>query len=302
MGLAILFPGQGSQSPEMFAQLMQHGGSEGLIDQVLELTGLTLGPDGLSPPDGIFANSQAQPLIVGHGVALWSLLAPVLPRPVAILGYSVGELSAAHAAGALDTKNALTLARQRAQLMEAACNETQAMVAIRGFLAELLDMVEEAGAYPAIFIGPEHLVVAGTAEAVSRLSDRLASTAVTLRPLPVTVASHCPLMGPAVSRLLQALGEVLAPPRLPFISAWNARRAPTRQAMATALAEQIAAPVQWALAIEAALERGVKVFLELGPGDQMTRIVRDLHPRVPARSISEFKVPAAAADWVARAL
>ncbi|MFV0245469.1 MAG: ACP S-malonyltransferase [Qingshengfaniella sp.] len=301
MGLAVIFPGQGSQTAAMFAPFAGTAAG-GVLDQVLHLTGLVLDQQGHLPAEAIFANRHAQPLAVAHGVGLWTVLAPLLPRPAAILGYSVGEISAAHAAGALSAEAAPALAVDRAGLMDGACAEPQAMLALRGRLDGLMDRVAEAGAYPAILNGPEHLVVAGTRVAVDRLTAGLGQTALTVRPLQVSVASHCPLMAPAVAGLRGLLDKILTRPRVPFIGAWNARRALTREALVTALAEQIAAPVRWASTLDAAIEHGARAFLEIGPGDQMTRIVRDLHPRMPARSLAEFRSPAGAAAWVEKVL
>lgn len=299
MGLGILFPGQGSQHPGMFSDFRSPDAAH-LAQEAAQLGRISFRNGWLTDSAAIFENTAAQPLMVGHSLGLWKMLGPLVPHPAAILGYSVGELAAASAAGALAPEAALRLATRRAKLMQDASDETQAMLAIRGHSADLQKAITEAGATIAIVNGRDHLVVAGRAKQIAWLQERLASQPLTLRLLRVTVASHSPLMAPAVAPFRKA---VLAEARAlqgPFLSAWNARRPATAEMLARALSEQIAAPLKWALTLQAALERGASAFLELGPGDQMTRIVRELLPGVPARSVIEFREMERAAEWAIR--
>lgn len=302
MGLGIIFAGQGTQHPAMFQGLTGGPAAAPLIARTLAAAGLEERQGTLPEGDAIFRNRTAQPLVVGHALALWEELRDRLPTPAAVLGYSVGELAAASAAGVFAAEDAIALACRRAELMDAASDERQGMIAVRGRLPDLARQIEAAGAWIAIENGDAHSVAGGTAAAVARLTSALERMPLSIRRLSVTVASHTPLMQGAVEPFRQALDECgLKPPRLPFLAARNARRPRDANEAADALSAQIAETLRWKETLRAARERGVTAFLEIGPGDHMTRIVEEVLPGVPARSVQAFRSLDGISTWASRA-
>jgi [acyl-carrier-protein] S-malonyltransferase len=250
----------------------------------------------------LFANATAQVLVTGCALAAWECLREVLPEPVAVLGYSVGELAAHAIAGTCEPAAALNLAAIRARLMDGCACEPQSMLALPAcdgnHLAQLLE------AYPleiAIRNGPGHVVLGGLATDADGAEAWLQSRHVEFRRLSVAVASHTSRLAGAVMPFRQALeAEALKRPRRTVLAGIDASPVCSADQAAEVLSRQIAEPLEWHRCLEAARERGVTVFLELGPGRAMSRMVTEAIPDVEARSVEDFRSAAGVARWVAR--
>jgi [acyl-carrier-protein] S-malonyltransferase len=303
-GLAILCSGQGRQQASMFDELAADERARPIIDRAAPLLGGD--PFGLAR-DAIraFRNREAQLLICTRALAAWAALSPRLPAPVVFAGYSVGELAAYGCAGALTPPATLSLAEQRAAAMDACARTDSGLVAVRGLRRAQIDrLCRDSGAAVAIINGPDHYVLGGAATSIERAAAAAsAAGAQTVRRLPVAIASHTSLLADASAAFSDALAHVAwstpCAPVLAGIDATPIRSADTARA---ALAAQLSTTIDWAACIDAAREHGADVFLELGPGDALARMVREQLPDVAVRSLDEFHSVAGAVAWVERAL
>jgi len=303
-GLGILCSGQGDQFPEMFglfdgvesAQYLLRTGSErlwGHSEAFLEV----------SSSEWAFDNIHAQPLICLRQLTAWQVLAAQLPRPRVLAGYSLGEFVAYGCAGALPAEEMLKLASRRAEIMDAVASQSPAgLTALRGLTSRQVEQLcKSTGAEIAIINGPDHFVVGGTDSVLARLQELAeAAGAQKVQRLQVSVPSHTALMAAAGTAFRKELAAAswrshVAPPVVAGISGAMIRNAETA---VDALADQICQPIRWDLCQQAALEMGCDVFLELGPGSALSRMMRDSFPGIQIRSVDEFRSLSGAADWV----
>jgi [acyl-carrier-protein] S-malonyltransferase len=297
MSLALLFPGQGVQHADMLAWV----DAEPLAQPALKALSSRLCGDWrqrLADPDWATANRHAQPLLTGLSLAAWACLAPHLPRPDAVLGYSVGELPAASAAGAFGIDEALELASLRAQAMdEAAGSEPAGLIAVHG------PVDERFGLDLAIDLGPDRAILGGSLADIDKATPSLLARGAEVKPLAIRVASHTPRMATAV----HAFAAHLAPRRWkpltsPFIANLDGAELRRPDTLQHALSEQIAHTVQWRLAMATLAERRPRCVLEVGPGTTLSRLWAAQHPDVPVRSVDEFRSAEAVVGWAQRAL
>jgi [acyl-carrier-protein] S-malonyltransferase len=303
-GLAILCPGQGSQHPELLD--LAAATPEGAA--LLEAVAAALGWDPLARAragaPGIFANAVAQPLVCAAELATWAALAPRLPPPAVVLGYSLGEVAAYGCAGGLDAPEAVRLAQRRAELMDAASPLAAGLVALRGLpLARVEALAAGSGAEVAIVNGPHHAVVGGSEAALRELVRRATRAGATAVRLPVDVAAHTSLLAGAVAPFAAALAaSSLRAPSVPVLAGTTAEVVETRDQAIAALSAQVAARLDWERCLLAARELGCEVFLELGPGDALARMAADRVPDAQVRSVADFRSIEGVAAWVARAI
>ena len=245
-------------------------------------------------------NANAQILLTGLALSAWHQIAPLLPPPAAIAGYSVGELPAFSAAGVFDAETALELARRRAEAMDR-CGERSpgGMLAVTGLGAQAIERVcAECGLAIAIRNGPQGVVLAGPHAALDLAERTLAMQNARCTRLRVAVASHAPGMRGAAVDFLQTLsGLELAKPRVALFGN-AADRVHDAAGARHALAAQIAQTVRWDECMENIRARNVACVLEIGPGQALTRMWNEAYPDVPARSCDEFRSAAGVAKWV----
>lgn len=297
--LGILCSGQGMQDAGGLAALC--AADAGAADVVQQISA-RLGRDLTDEAPDLFANAWAQPLIFAYQAAAWAALAPRLPRPRAVAGYSLGEMAAYACAGALDPVEGAALTRRRAELMDRASLTAGGLIAARGLPERrIAALCAEFGLHVAIINGPDRLVVGGDAAALPRFADAVAGQGGQTTPLSVRVASHTPLMLPAVGRFAAALAASgLAAPAVPVVAGVDAAPVHGRDRAIATLSRQLAEPVRWADCLETLAETGCTVFLELGPGAALARMAAERFPDRPARALADFRSPAAAAAWVVR--
>ena len=314
MSFGVLFPGQGSQSPGMLPWLDadDRGGRVGATadaDAVLAAMAATLGADWrahlVDDPGWSARNAVAQPLVTGLCLAAWARLAPLLPVPTVIAGYSVGELAAFAAAGVFGSDTALVLAGRRAAVMDG-CRAASGtgLLFVGDARPDLLGMLcERHDLAVAIRIDPGRAVLGGLREHLARAASDAVAAGAHADLLPIAVASHTRWLAEAVAPFAALLAaEPFATPTGRLICNFDAagHRAPND--LRRALAGQLAAPVAWDRCMEAVAERRVRCVLEVGPGNALSRWWNALHPGVPARSADDFQTPEAVADWVGRSL
>lgn len=250
-------------------------------------------------PD-IFQNTLAQPLICAFQLAMWAAIAPILPRPALFAGYSVGELAAYGCAHALPTAAVIQLAQQRARAMDDASQSPSGLIAVRGLHAvEITKLCARHDAEIAIINGEDHFIVGGTTAALDRVASAASAVGGAVSRLKVSVAAHTRLLAPATPRFRAALdASALAPPQTPVLAGVSGAAVQDREAAVELLSRQISNTVKWSACLDAAHERGCRVFLELGPGDALARMARERFPQLPIRSVADFRGVDGAAAWV----
>lgn len=301
MSLCWLCPGQGSQTPDLLARLSADPRLAPVLAQLREaVPAATLAV--ADDPEQAFANRHAQPLIVLHACVVATALAQAGIRPALVAGYSVGELSAHAAAGALAPATAIALAVERATAMDAAAPPDAGMCAVRGVpLSRLRAACEAAGCAVAIVNGADHAVLAGPRAALARLGEDFAAQGAHVVPLAISVPAHSPALAAAVAPFAQALEaaewqfHTVAVPR-----GLDGRPVRNRAAAVEALSRALSEPLDWARTLEVAHELGATAFFELGPGDALSRMARERFPDLPARALGDFASLDGAAKWLAR--
>jgi [acyl-carrier-protein] S-malonyltransferase len=288
--LAFVFPGQGSQSVGMLAQL---AASYPEVKQTFDKASFVLGRDlwdlvSNGSEDELNQTQNTQPIMLAAGVAVcevWCKHSTI--RPAWMAGHSLGEYTALVCSGALFFEDAVKLVEARAQFMqEAVPTGVGAMAAILGLddkqVIEICASVAEFEVVSAVnFNSPGQVVIAGHKAAVERAAaaakEAGAKRAVLL---PVSVPSHCALMQPAADRLEKTLQDIaLATPKMQLIHNVDVESHTAPEIIRNALKEQLFKPVRWVESIEFMHNKGVTTFVECGPGKVLTgldkRIAKD---------------------------
>lgn len=297
MSLAVLCPGQGGQHPGMFDILAQSAQAVEAFDQAALVCGMDfralVGID-------LFANCIAQPLVCAFELAVWAGLRDSLPAPLIFAGYSVGELAAYGCAGALSLSETLELAQCRADLMDAASPRDCALLAVQGLRRSAVQALCERNSLEiAIVNGADHFVIGGRSADLKLAAEAAIATGARAVPLKVAVPAHTSMLDKAVPEFESALrASELRSLEIPVLTGINATPIRDRAAAIETLSQQVARPIEWAKCVEAAVEMGARVLLELGPGNALSRMVRDAYPDLASRSVAEFRSLDGVVTWV----
>lgn len=275
--IAFVFPGQGSQSLGMLAEL---GAQRSLIIESFKEASEALGYDlwaltQQGPEELLNQTDKTQPAILAASIALWRLWqAEGGTAPAFVAGHSLGEYSALVAAGSLDFADALRLVELRGQLMQQAVPAGQGgMAAILGLDdADVLAACAEAAQAEVVsavnFNAPGQVVIAGSAAAVERAIEACkARGAKRAMSLPVSVPSHCALMKPAAERFAASL-EAIAwqAPKIPPVQNVSAAVVADLTTLKADLLAQLYSPVRWVESMVCLAGQGVTDLVECGPG------------------------------------
>lgn len=302
MTLAILCPGQGAQHPAMLDLIAGHPAAEEVLTQGADALGTHV-REWLAQPERIDANAIAQPLLCLTELATWSALRDRVAQPRAFAGYSVGELASYACAGALDAGELARLAQTRARLMDSASSKPGGLIALRGLRrAEVTALCAGRAAWIAIANGDDAFVVGGETDALDALAAEAGARRSQTTFLKVGVASHTPLLASAVGPFGATLeASALRAPDVPVVAGVDASWVTSRATAVATLAAQLAAPIEWGRCLGTLCERGCRVFLEMGPGGALSRMVREhLGSDVEARSVGEFRSLGGVVRWLER--
>ena len=297
MTLAFVFPGQGSQSVGMLAEL---GAVEPVVRATFAEASDVLGYDLWAlcqhgPEADLGSTERTQPAMLAAGVATWRVWASRGgPRPVAMAGHSLGEYTALVCSDAMDFKTAIDVVRFRGQVMQQAVPLGQgAMAAILGLEDADLDAACKEAAQgevvePVNFNAPGQTVIAGNATAVARAIDaakaRGAKRAVLL---PVSVPSHSSLMRGAAEQLAEKLATVdVRLPNVADVYTVDVRKHTSPDGIRQSLKEQLFKPVRWADTVRAMLAGGATTFVECGPGKVLTSLNRRIERKPELRMLA----------------
>ncbi len=282
--LAFVFPGQGSQSVGMIADLLDNEIVKETLCEADEALGFGLSDliiDG--DAEALGRTEITQPAILTVSIALWRVwCAQNGTQPAYLAGHSLGEYSALVAAGVLAFKDAVKLVHNRGLYMqEAVPAGTGAMAAILGLedaaVVTLCDDSKDAGIVAAVnFNSQGQVVIAGEKAAVEAAcalaKERGAKRALLL---PVSVPSHCILMKPAADRLATELdGMLLSTPNQVVIHNVDVKAHTDVEEIKEALVSQLYEPVRWTESVELLAREGVTTVVECGPGKVLTGLIR----------------------------
>ncbi len=312
--MAFIFPGQGSQSVGMLAELAAaHPMIRDTFVEASEGAGADLWTLSQAGPEEQLNRTEfTQPALLAAGVAVWRLWQQQGgPQPAVLAGHSLGEYSALVAAGGLSLIDAARLVRLRGQLMQAAAPAgTGAMAAVLGSDDELVRAVCEQASgspasgdqivVPANYNSPGQVVIGGHIEAVDRALALLAERGVrkTVK-LAVSVPSHTPLMREAANRLSATMAAMdWHEPMIPVVQNVDAEVHDSVQAIRDALVRQLYLPVQWTGCVQALAARGVTRIAECGPGKVLSGLAKRIDKGLEARALGTLaEFDTALADW-----
>ena len=304
MSLAIVFPGQGSQSVGMMAGFADVP----LVEKTFVEAGAILGVDLWAmvcegPAEALNQTVNTQPVMLAAGVACWRAWQDRgNPMPAWLAGHSLGEYTALVASGAMRFEDALALVRFRAQAMqEAVPGGTGGIAAVLGLDdAALPGVLAEAAQgevlEPANLNSPGQVVIAGHRAAVERgmalAKQKGAKRAVML---PMSAPSHCSLMKPAAERLRERLAGVeIRKPGIPVIHNRFVESFDDPARIRVALVEQLYNPVRWIETIQLLASMGAKRVVECGPGKVLTGLGKRIVPDIEHIAIQDSAALAAA--------
>ncbi len=285
--LAFVFPGQGSQSVGMLADLAERFS---IVRETFAEAGEALGFDlwdltANGPEAALNQTQNTQPAMLAAGVAVWRVLQSLSPaRPGWMAGHSLGEYTALVCAEALAFSDAVKLVAERGRLMqEAVPAGAGAMAAILGLEEHVVvnacaDAAQGQVVTAANFNAPGQIVIAGEAAAVERAIEALkAAGAKRALMLPVSVPSHCALMGPAADELYELLRSVrINTPSLTLIHNADVKSHASPDMIRLALKDQLFKPVRWVDSVKFMHDQGARVFVECGPG----KVLQGLNKRI----------------------
>ena len=294
--LAMVFPGQGSQSVGMLSAL---AGDFPLVSKTFQEAGEVLGYDLWNlvmegPEADLNRTDRTQPAMLTAGVAVWRLWrAEGGGRPAVMAGHSLGEYTALVCAGSLDFADAVALVAERGRCMQEAIPAgSGAMAAILGLddaqvVAVCMQAAQGDVAAAVNFNSPGQVVIAGDAAAVQRAIDLAkAGGAKRAVPLPVSVPSHCALMRPAAERFAERLRDTeIRSPSIPVIQNVDVTAHDAPDAIRAALERQLYRPVQWVRTVEKMHGVGIRRIIETGPGKVLAGLCKRIHKELESAGI-----------------
>jgi [acyl-carrier-protein] S-malonyltransferase len=299
---AFLFPGQGSQYAGMGKSLADaYPAAARIFEEADAALGFAISKlcfEG--PEDQLKLTENTQPALLTVSIAANAVLASNGIAPDYVAGHSLGEYSALVAAGSLVFADAVRLVRKRGRYMqEAVPAGVGAMAALLKLPEGKLDGVLAEAAQGEVVTAanlntPDQVVIAGHAGAVNRAVE-LAKAAGARRAvlLQVSAPFHCPLMKPAQERLKLDLDAIeFRDLAVPLINNWRGREIRTAAEAREGLYQQVPNPVRWSDSIRLLASNGVTRFIEVGAGNVLTGLLRNIDPALTGKKFGE------AADWL----
>ena len=298
---AMVFPGQGSQTVGMLAEL---AGNYPIVQETFKQASEVLGYDlwqlvQEGPAEELNKTWQTQPALLTASVAVYRVWQQKYPelKPEVMAGHSLGEYSALVCAGVLDFQDAVKLVELRGKLMQQAVPEgTGAMYAIIGLdndaIINACKQAEQGEVVSAVnFNSPGQVVIAGAKAAVERAAA-LCKEAGAKRALPlaVSVPSHCALMKPAADQLSVSLESItLKEAGVSVLNNVDVKNEIEADAIRNALVRQLYSPVRWTETVEKMAQNGVEVLVEIGPGKVLNGLTKRIVDSLQAVSVNDVK-------------
>jgi len=297
--IALVFPGQGSQTVGMLNELYQEFS---VVRDTFAEASAALGYDlwqlvANGPEESLNETHRTQPALLTASVAVWRVWQQQGgATPAFMAGHSLGEYSALVCAGVLGLADAVKLVEKRGQYMQTAVPAgTGAMSAIIGLDDALIAKACEDAAQgevvsPVNYNSPGQVVIAGNKAAVERANELCkAAGAKRALPLPVSVSSHCALMKPAAEQLTADLAALsFAPMQIPVVNNVDVAVVDSADAVKDALIRQLYSPVRWTESVEWLVAQGVTDIVELGAGKVLSGLIKRIHKETTTSSVNDL--------------
>ncbi len=288
--IAVVFPGQGSQSVGMLSELNEH---YPVVEDTFAKASEALGFDlwAICQDNSLIGETEyTQPALLTASMAVWQILQTqvfdkIAHQPLYLAGHSLGEYSALCASGMLSLADAVKLVHKRGQLMkEAVVGEEVMMAAILGLenqqviniCEQMQELTEGAIVDTANFNSPGQVVIAGNEigvkSVIHQVKNNMGKKAL---PLKVSVPSHCQLMNPAAKEFAQTLSQVtLTAPHIPVIQNRHAQIETSINDMSNALIEQLNNPVLWTQTMDKLADKKIDTIIECGNGNVLSNLCK----------------------------
>ena len=291
--LVVVAPGQGAQAPGFLTPWLDVPGVEARLDWLSVVSGVDLIEHGTrSDADTIRDTAIAQPLLVGAGLVTLLALFPhpteAFTRVAVGAGHSVGEITAAAAAGVLSAEQAMVFVRERGRAMAgaAAMTPTGMSAVLGGDADEVVAAAQALGLTAANINGAGQIVVAGTLEALAAFADAPPEKA-RIRPLQVAGAFHTDFMSPAVDVLARhARSMSTHDPRIHLLSNADGRVVHDGRDVLARLVAQVSRPVRWDLCMATMADLGVTGLIEIPPAGTLTGLAKRALPGVETLALN----------------
>jgi [acyl-carrier-protein] S-malonyltransferase len=297
--IAIVFPGQGSQSVGM---MTSWGDYQHIVKDVYSQASDGLGYDLWDvvcdgPVEKLNRTEITQPAMLCAGAACWQIIQQIegIPQAQTMAGHSLGEYTALVCAGSLTIESAVKLVARRGKLMQSAVAVGDgSMAAIIGLADE--DVIKacnqvETGVVEAVnFNAPGQVVIAGQKSSVDQaMENAKALGAKRALPLPVSVPSHCSLMQSAADELFETLELIeIKMPELPVIHNQNAGIAVSVDEIRQLLKKQLYQPVKWVETVQSIHSQGIECLIECGPGKVLSGLTRRIEKNLRAEAVFDI--------------
>ncbi len=300
--LALLFPGQGSQTVGMAQKLVErYPAAKALFDEADDILGFRLSTLCFEGPEESLTDTvNAQPALLAASTAALAAIQTelgALPTPAFFAGHSMGEYSALVASGAIGYADGLRLVRERGRLMKEAGQKSPGlMAAILGLDEATVDQVcaqAQAASGGVVQIAndncPGQIVISGDQAGMERaMADLEAAGARKVVALAVSIAAHSPLMAPAAAELKAVIDATpINQPIAPVIGNTTATLLLNAHDIRSELVAQLTGSVRWTASMQHAVDAGVETFAEIGPGDVLAGLMKRIARKSERMSVAD---------------
>jgi [acyl-carrier-protein] S-malonyltransferase len=289
--VAYVFPGQGAQWVGMAKELYSTSPqAKAIFKEADSVLGFPLSQLCFEGPEEVLRQTiNAQPAILTVSIAYLRDTPQLQEVSAFVAGHSLGEYTALVAAQVLDFAEALYLARERGRLMQKAGEKASGgMSAILGLdEAVIKEICQQSGTQIANINSPGQIVISGSTEALAQaVKLAQAKGARRIVPLQVSGAFHSPLMQPAVEGMSQVISKLaFRDPLIPIVANTTAQPITTAEGIKAELLNQLCHCVQWQRSVEYMIEEGVSTFIEIGPGQVLTGLIKRINKEVQTLNI-----------------
>lgn len=288
--IAFVFSGQGDQFPGMGRELYESSPDAATVFEACEaLRPGTMEQCFRGPAEALKQTKNTQPCLFAMELAAAAAVKAAGICPDAAAGFSLGEVSAAAAAGLFDLETGFRMVCERGRLMQRDAEKQEtAMAAVVKLPGETVEaLCKQFGMYPVNYNCPGQISVSGLSENLPAFSQAVKEAGGRALPLKVRGAFHSPFMKEASEGFKEALKTAdFRAPRIPLYSNFTAL--PYSEDAAALLAKQIVSPVRWEALIRNMIADGADVFVEIGPGKTLTNMIRKIDGKVKTYCIAEL--------------
>jgi [acyl-carrier-protein] S-malonyltransferase len=277
---AVLFPGQGSQYPGMADPWIAHAVGQKTLEEISDAWGRDA-VEVCRDEAALRSTELVQPALFACDIAAFRVLEAEGARFEATAGHSLGEFVSLAASGAVELRAAFEVVLERGQAMQEASQAASgAMTALIGLSpTDAAEVCRVAGRGDVLEVAnenaPRQIVLSGSTAAIERAEEAARSKGAKAIRLRVAGAFHSPLMRPALDRVREAISRLqFHEPRMAVIPNSSGRPTTEPSALRDLLSRHLVSPVRWERSIRALIEAGIHTFVEAGPGDVLSKLVR----------------------------